>query len=315
MSGDVIEYKKALKIPKDDVPMQSYIRNYPLHASSPLTVPTYSIWKDITIEHHLQPPAECDLCLPKHTICLLLRDCQTERRVNGGQLHCHQAQRGEVIVYPATSEHWVRWQEQAEFLLLFLDPDLVTRVLDELKSRTSVEMMASEQERDDPLLLQVVLALKAEIDDGMVASSSLYAESLTTTLAAHLLRHYTVWKPPSQGTGQTHPASTLRPVIEYIHDNLDQHLTLADLSQVAGMSPYHFARTFKRVTGVTPHRYVLAARVEQAKNLLLQGRLTLAEISSQVGFFDQSHFTRAFKQLVGVTPSTLLRQNSKNILE
>ena len=293
--------------------MQSYIHNYPLHTTSALTVPSSSIWKDITIEHHLQPPAECELCLPKHTICLLLSDCQTERRVNGGQLHCRHAQRGEVIVYPATSEHWVRWQEQAEFLLLFLDPDLVTRVSEELASRHAVEMMASEQERDDPLLLQIALALKTEIDEGMVASSSLYAESLTTTLAAHLLRHYTVWKPTPQGTVENHPGSTLRRVIEYIHDNLDQHLTLAELSLVAGMSPYHFARIFKKVTGVPPHQYVLNARVEQARGLLLQGKWTIAEIASQVGFFDQSHLTRSFKRLVGVTPQTLLRQNSKNV--
>lgn len=295
--------------------MQSYLRNYPLHSSSPLTVPTYSIWEGITIEHHLQPPAECDLCLPKHTICLLLCDCQTERRVNGGHIRCNHARHGEVILYPATSEHWVRWQEQAEFLLLFLDPDLVSRLADELASRSSVEMIASEQERDDPLMQQIVLALKAEIDEGSAISSSLYAESLANTLAAHLLRHYTVWKPAPQAGLDKYPASTLRHVIEYIHDNLDQHLTLAELSPVAGMSPYHFARTFKQVTGVTPHQYVLNARVEQAKGLLLQGKLTIAEIASQVGFFDQSHLTRSFKRLVGVTPHTLLRQNSKNLPE
>ena len=294
--------------------MQNHIYNYQVHASSsPLTVPNYSIWKDITIEHHLQPPAECELCLPKHMICLSLRDCQTERRVNGGHLHCHHVRHGEVIVFPAASEHWVRWQEQAEFLLLFLDPSLLTRVSEELASDTSIEMMASEQERDDPLLLQVVLALKAEIDEGMVASSSLYAESLTTTLAVHLLRHYTVWQPAPHEVLDKYPASLLQQVIEYIHENLDQPLTLAELSPVAGMSPYHFARLFKHVTGVPPHQYVLNTRVERARGLLLQGKLTIAQIASQVGFFDQSHLTRSFKRLVGVTPQTLLRQSSKNV--
>lgn len=158
-----------------------------------------------------------------------------------------------------------------------------------------------------------MLALKAEIDAGMVAPSPLYAESLANTLAAHLLRRYTVWQPVPGEVVERHPASTLRQVTEYIHENLDQHLTLAELSLVAGMSPYHFARTFKQVTGVTPHQYVLNARVERAKGLLLQGKLTIAEIASQVGFFDQSHLTRYFKRLVGVTPQALLRQNSKNI--
>jgi AraC family transcriptional regulator len=298
---------------ESDVTMQSHIQNYPLHSSSPLTVPRYSTWEGITIEHHLQPPAECDLCLPKHTICILLSDCQTERRVNGGRLHCNHAQRGDLIVYPATSEHWVHWQEHAEFLLLFIEPDLVIRAANELASLNTVDMIASEQERDDPLMLQIALALKTEIDEGWAASSSLYAESLANTLAAHLLRHYTVWKPALQEIVEKHPASKLRDVIEYIHDNLDQPLTLVELSLVAGMSMYHFARTFKQVTGLTPHRYVLNMRVEHAKALLLQGKLTLAEIAYQVGFFDQSHFTRSFKQLVGVTPQALLRQNSKNI--
>jgi AraC family transcriptional regulator len=246
---------------------------------------------------------------------MLLSDCQTERRVNGGRLHCNLARYGGTIVYPATSEHWVRWQEQAEFLLLFLEPDLLARAADELASRPIIEMIASEKERDDPLMLQIVLALKAEIDEGMVTSSSLYAESLANTLTAHLLRHYTVWNPALRDAVDKPSASTLRHVIEYIHDNLDHHLTLAELSLVAGMSPYHFARTFKQVTGVPPHQYVLNVRVEQAKSLLLQGKLTIAEIASQVGFFDQSHLTRYFKRLVGVTPQTLLRQSSKNIPE
>lgn len=81
------------------------------------------------------------------------------------------------------------------------------------------------------------------------------------------------------------------------------------------MSPYHFARTFKHVTGVAPHQYVLKVRLERAKSLLLRGNLSIAEVAHKVGFFDQSHFTRYFKRLVGVTPQILLRQNSKNLLK
>ncbi len=131
-------------------------------------------------------------------------------------------------------------------------------------------------------------------------------------LAAHLLRHYTVWKPALQERVEKYPASARRDVIEYIHDNLDRPLTLDELSLVAGMSMYHFTRTFKRVTGMTLHRYALNVRAEHAKVLLLLGKLTLAEIASQVGCFDQSHFTCSFKQHVGVKPITVLRQNSKN---
>ena len=112
-----------------------------------------------------------------------------------------------------------------------------------------------------------------------------------------------------------HAAPAMRQVIAYIHDNLDQQLTLAELSFIAAMSPYHFARTFKHVTGVAPHHYVLNARLERAKSLLLRGNLSIAEVAQKVGFFDQSHFTRYFKRIFGVTPQALLQQNSKILLK
>ena len=292
---------------------QGHRQIHPLHTSSPLIMPKSATWNGITIEHHLQPPAECELCLPQYTICILLSECQTERRVDGGQLQRNHAGSGEVIIYPASSEHWIRWQQNAEFLLLFLDPALVTQTADELAARSTIELIESNKVTHDPLLQQIGLALKAEIDEGTAAFSSLYAESLASALSAHLLRRYTVWKPTMHDSMGHHAAPAVRQVIAYIHDNLDQQLTLAELSFIADMSTYHFARTFKQVTGVAPHQYVLNARVERAKSLLLRGNLSIADIARKVGFFDQSHFTRYFKRLIGVTPQTLLRQNSKNL--
>jgi hypothetical protein len=98
---------------------------HPLNPSSPLAVPKVGTWNGLNVEYHLQPPAECELCLPQHTICILLNECRMERRVDGDRLQHTHAGRGEVFVYPASSEHWIRWQQSVEFLLLFLDPALV----------------------------------------------------------------------------------------------------------------------------------------------------------------------------------------------
>jgi len=71
---------------------------------------------------------------------------------------------------------------------------------------------------------------------------------------------------------------------------------------VARLSVYHFARQFRRATGLPPHQYVIARRVERARQLLQGGRgLSLAEVAACAGFSDQSQFTRHFKRLVGVT--------------
>lgn len=290
-----------------------YRDTQPLHNTSPIALPKSATWNGINIEHHRQPPAECTLCLPQHTICILLSECHTERRVNGSQLHHNSAASGEIIVYPASSEHWIRWQTDTEFLLVFLDPALMTQAAAELAPRNSAEIVEITQEVHDPLVQQIGMALKAELDDGADLSSSLYAESLANTLSVHLLRRYAVWKPTQRDSATFHSASNLHDVVDYIHDNLDQHLTLAELAFIAKMSTYHFSRTFKQFTGVTPHQYVLNARVEQSKDLLIQGKLSFSEIATRVGFFDQSHFNRAFKRLVGVTPQALLREQSKNV--
>src|SRR5258708_20485098 len=74
------------------------------------------------------------------------------------------------------------------------------------------------------------------------------------------------------------PAIRLRRVAQYIHDNLQRELRLADLSAVVHMSPYHFARLFKRSTGVPPHQFLLRHRIDQARALLAAQRVPIAEI-------------------------------------
>jgi len=75
------------------------------------------------------------------------------------------------------------------------------------------------------------------------------------------------------------------------------------MAAVVGLNPYHFAKQFKRATGLPPHQYVIARRVERAKQLLQgDGDLTLAQVAARTGFSDQSQFCLHFKRLVGVTP-------------
>jgi AraC-like DNA-binding protein len=75
------------------------------------------------------------------------------------------------------------------------------------------------------------------------------------------------------------------------------------MAAVARFSPYHFARQFKTATGLPPHRYVIARRVERAKHLLQAGtELSLAQVAARAGFSDQGQFSRHLQRHVGVTP-------------
>jgi AraC family transcriptional regulator len=78
--------------------------------------------------------------------------------------------------------------------------------------------------------------------------------------------------------------------------------SLADLARRAGLSPYHFLRTFKRVAGVTPHQWLLRARLREAARRLTAGRQPVTDIALDVGFEDLSNFTRTFRAEFGTSP-------------
>lgn len=80
-------------------------------------------------------------------------------------------------------------------------------------------------------------------------------------------------------------------------------LRLGELAQVAGLSPYHFLRVFKRETGVTPHRFLMQARVRRALELLRDTTRPVTEIAFDVGFGDLSNFINTFRREVGCSPA------------
>ena len=98
------------------------------------------------------------------------------------------------------------------------------------------------------------------------------------------------------------PPAAMRRVHDYIDAHLSDSIELVELSAIAGLSVFHFAREFKHSAGVTPHHYLVRRRVERAKELLAGTDLSLSAIAFATGFSDQSHLTRHFRQIVGTTP-------------
>jgi AraC family transcriptional regulator len=87
-----------------------------------------------------------------------------------------------------------------------------------------------------------------------------------------------------------------------IEQGASEELRLEELAGVAGLSPYHFLRVFKRETGLTPHRYLLRTRVRHALALLRDTRRPVTDIAFDVGFGDLSNFINTFRREVGCSP-------------
>lgn len=106
--------------------------------------------------------------------------------------------------------------------------------------------------------------------------------------------------PPTRSGGL--PRYKLRRVVAFIDARISETISLEDLAAVAGVSRFHFHRQFKKSVGATPHDYILRARIERAKELLIDSDLTVGEVSGAVGFVDQSHFSHIFRRFTAMTP-------------
>jgi len=95
--------------------------------------------------------------------------------------------------------------------------------------------------------------------------------------------------------------------VQHIHEHIDSPLRVASIARTAGVGVTHFSNTFRQVTGTTPHRYILRARIARACELLRMTTLSVGEIALAVGFAGQSHFCTAFSREMGLTPSRYRR--------
>ena len=94
----------------------------------------------------------------------------------------------------------------------------------------------------------------------------------------------------------------IRRSVELMHTQLDQDLTLRALAAASYLSPFHFARLFKKLTGATPHNYLAGIRATRAQLLLAETELSVTEVGARVGYLSASHFTKAFRLATGTTP-------------
>jgi AraC family transcriptional regulator len=126
-------------------------------------------------------------------------------------------------------------------------------------------------------------------------------EELSVELAAATVR---VERGISSRVDNVPPSAIARVTrsVRAIERRPDGTLGLGSLAREAGLSPYHFLRTFERLTGITPHQYVRRARLREAASRLAVEREKVLDIAYDCGFGDVSNFNRAFRTEFGVSP-------------
>jgi AraC family transcriptional regulator len=213
---------------------------------------------------------------------------------------------GDTDVIPAGLDgQWADESSCTIFSVWFADA-FARRTLEQMELRGNRAEIRPQFQKRDPRFQHLAWALRAELeaDD---ASDPLYAESLATAMIVRLLEE----APPLEGKRSKRLAARMAArVVEFIEGNLDQRLTLAELAALADLSVPHFKVLFRETLGMPVHQYVVQRRVERARTLLLQGRLSASQVALETGFAHQSHMAHWMNRLLGVTPRELARGGS-----
>ena len=236
-----------------------------------------------------------------HEINISIAGEGTTQKISGsGRLISTHAGAGNICLTPAGQPVSAFWEKPIDNMGIMLLPEFVRETAVENHLGAGFEFVEI-YKKEDPLLTQLGLALLDEASSD-TPSGRLYADSLIQTLTLHVLKSYSTATSLIGRLNGGLSGYKLRRVKDFIDDNLDQDLGLADLSTVASLSQFHFARAFRKSTGLTPQHYLMERRIERAKQLLANDHLPLVEVSLRTGFKNQSHFTTLFRKFTNLTP-------------
>lgn len=153
---------------------------------------------------------------------------------------------------------------------------------------------------DDGRAFQTALMLQAEAESAQ--PDRLFARSLATALAVRLLTRFGFRETAARGAFNGPQRRTLT---DHIRANLDGDLSLSVLAGLVDLSPSHFQVRFRQTFGRSVHRYVVDLRLQEAKQMLMAGALSIADVAAATGFCHQSHLTRTMRGRLGLTPADL----------
>jgi AraC family transcriptional regulator len=225
---------------------------------------------------------------------------KTERITETGRRKIYSAGDGGLCITPAGQTVGARWDRPLDNLGFFFDPAFVSQTAVENQLSPNFDFFEDFREKD-PLIQHIGLTLLAESESD-TPEGRLYADSLIQTLTLHVLKNYSTARSAAEKKTGGLSGYRLRRVKEFIDANLDEDLNLATLAAVADLSQFHFARAFRRSTGLTPQQYLTERRIERAKQLLAREDLPIVEVGLQTGFKNQSHFTTLFRKYTKYTP-------------
>lgn len=235
------------------------------------------------------------------TFCIGVIEQGAQRFYRSGAEHV--APRGDIIIVNADDVHTgcSELEHGWAYRAIYPHPDMLSTILRQVPdAKGFVPWFPDAVVHDPGLSQQLLLTFSILSQEG---NNLLKETLLLSSLTLLSLRYSRTRKLP-----QALPEATLKilRVKDFIESCPEDDHTLTQLAQLAGLSHWHFLRQFKTITGLTPHAYLIQARLRKSRELLRSG-VSIIDTSTICGFTDQSHFHRHFKNCVGLTPGEFIK--------
>ncbi|OWY28550.1 helix-turn-helix domain-containing protein [Herbaspirillum robiniae] len=159
----------------------------------------------------------------------------------------------------------------------------------------------------DPVLEHLAHALAPALARPDEASM-LFVDQIGVAIGTHVMQRYGGARAPRGvrgGLSRLHEERAKQMLMEKVRGNV----SIPEIARECNMSASYFLRAFKESTGQTPHQWLMAQRVQRAREFLRDTELPLAEVAIACNFYDQSHFSRVFSQVVGTSPGSWRRHS------
>ena len=222
----------------------------------------------------------------------------------GGYTHRGTVVHGDIEIIPAATPSIWEVSDKDTYLAMSVPPELLDMVAEELEIEPGRVEIRNRFSLRDPQLESIGWALKAEMESGY-PSGRLYLDSLAVSVATRLVRCHSSVSVETTSVPGRMSGRRLREVLTFIEDNLNQELPLSEIAAAAGLSVSHFKSLFRESVGMPAHQYLIRRRVERAKSLLAEGKMSISQIAFETGFAHQSHLARHLRRVLGVSPKAL----------
>lgn len=223
----------------------------------------------------------------------------------------HRIRKGSFFLTTGGAPYDVRWKavtaEPFQAMFVFVELPVLQHGLEEVFGADAQKAQLRDVSAfTDDALNSFMERLRDELM--REEASQLFVSAIAQAIAIHIARNYAESIDDARAASPSLPGYKLKEVTDWMAQHIAEDLKLDQLAAQVGLSKFHFDRLFKRAIGLSPSRYQIDLRMNEARRLLRETKKSILDVALDVGYTNPSHFAKLFRRENGLTPSKYRQQ-------